>query len=196
MILFCFVAFTDANCNNDTSKVYITRAAFLEGHPDMISKFPIKEKFWGGWTNFSFQTAGIVRCRVTKRDAKDFAPGSIFAFLTRGKIYVYNDSTNSYVTLVGMNRMLSVYVGEQQTTQYRGSVVTDIFYFSKTVGQGLSVLNEKIIQQLTHNPQLQKLLSALLADIRKKEFDADMHERQFIKVKKLVQVYLKNYETD
>jgi len=187
--LFCIAG----HASKDTSKIFLTKEAFIGNHPDLVSNYRIKEKFWGGWSNFTFQAKGSIGCRLSKQELKTFSPGTIFGFQTNGIEYVYSDSIKAFVTLVAADKGLSVYVGEQESSAYRSIAVHYIFYYSTEIGERLKILNDENLIELSGNPSLQRLLSLLSKDIKKHHFDQYLHEKQFLQVKAMVNNYLSNY---
>src|SRR5690348_18071707 len=80
VLLFLLFVSTFTYANHDSSKIYITKNSFINNHADYSSDYFVKEKYWFGWSGFSFQTEGLLRLKLSNGNYKEFSPGSIYGF--------------------------------------------------------------------------------------------------------------------
>ena len=191
-LIFIFVALIDY-ANQDipeTSEIYLTKNSFIKNQADYKSNYFVKEKYWLGWSGFSFQAQGLLRLKLNKYEYKDFLPGTIFGFKTNGIKYIYRDSFKTYIAVLTGNEMINFFVGEKEKNIYGGIAVDNIFFYSKSIGERIKYFNkENIYTDFKNSPILTTLLN-LKSEIKKKDLNKDMHRRQFIKAKKIIEAYL------
>jgi hypothetical protein len=190
VLLFLLFVSTFTYANHDSSKIYITKNSFINNHADYSSDYFVKEKYWFGWSGFSFQTEGLLRLKLSNGNYKEFSPGSIYGFTTGGIKYIYSSAKNKYFAILSEDKLINFFVGENEKAVYKGLVVDNIFYYSKSIGSDLKIFNKENINRDFNNSEILLPLLNLEAEIHKKSLDKDMHKKQFFQCKKLVEKYL------
>jgi hypothetical protein len=175
---------------NDSSKVYFSKNSFINGQADYSSAYFIKERYWLGWSGFSFQANGMLRLKLSKNTYKEFSPGSIYGFSTNGIKYIYSNTEKKYFAMLTENNLINFFVGEKEKNIYGGVVIDNIFYYSKNSDADIKVFNEENINKDFGNSKMLIQLLNLESEIKKKDLNKDMHLRQFNEAKKLIEEHI------
>ena len=127
VLLFLLFVSTFTFANHDSSKIYITKNSFINNHADYSSDYFVKEKYWFGWSGFSFQTEGLLRLKLSNGNYKEFSPGSIYGFTTGGIKYIYSSAKNKYFAILSEDKLINFFVGENEKRHVQVALFNEFF---------------------------------------------------------------------
>lgn len=179
----------------DTSGLYLSKDDFINNHLRYETAYRLTIKgrpLFPIFRSFFLNADGApIKVDITKNESKSFQPGSVFGFNYNGIKYIYSKNDNLYLALIWDKSPMYLAIKEKVHFSGATAFADDIFLYSKDLVGPMKEFNEKnITTDFADDKNTMNTLLKLMGEINKKQYNIEMHKKQFIECKNLIAHHL------
>jgi len=177
----------------DTAGIYRKKDDFINERISSLSPYEVKIRhvpFWAGLP-LNIDSNDVAYLRQADGKEETIRPDSVFGFMNRGIKYMYIPGQQKYLAVLNEKAPVFLFIKEKYIHSFKWDFVDDSLLYTRDLNTPLKELTASNIKQdFSDNNALANRLYLLRAAIVKKEFDCEVHRKQFLKYRQLVQQYL------